>query len=219
MARHGERRDQDEQSRHGREQEREVNNQLRVKQGGEAVATGASQASKGEHIMREFLKITAGGLMVVLAVTPALAQTSTQPNQQQQAPRNQGDVNRPSTSGSDTSKASPTPQQNSNTQDSQSKGTMREAPPTTSSMSRDNATDSTGMTGKKAGKASVRQVQEALKAQGHDPGPVDGVMGPQTQEALRDYQHSQNLTETGRLDPQTAGKLGVGGSMNQRQGR
>ncbi len=75
--------------------------------------------------------------------------------------------------------------------------------------SRDGATSGAGSgthvgTG---GRTQVRQVQEALKAQGHDPGAIDGVMGPQTQEALRAYQRSQNLTETGRLDAQTTEKL------------
>ena len=160
--------------------------------------------------MREFLKITAGGLVVALAVTPVFAQTSTTPNQQQQAPRNQGGTSQPgSTSGTDTTNPNPGQLKDSSTQDSQSKGTMREAAPTTGTMSSDSATDR--MSGKKkAGKANVRQVQEALKAQGHDPGSVDGVMGPQTQEAIRAYQRSQNLTETGRLDAQTSEKLGVG---------
>jgi peptidoglycan hydrolase-like protein with peptidoglycan-binding domain len=68
--------------------------------------------------------------------------------------------------------------------------------------------------GQKASNSQVREVQEALKAQGHDPGPIDGVMGPQTQQAIREYQRSQNLSETGRLDAQTAQKLGVGGGMS-----
>ena len=48
------------------------------------------------------------------------------------------------------------------------------------------------MHGSKASKANVRQVQEALKAQGHDPGPIDGVMGPQTQQALRVRLHHRH---------------------------
>ena len=56
----------------------------------------------------------------------------------------------------------------------------------------------------------VRAVQEALKAKGHDPGPVDGTMGAETQEALRAFQKSQDLPVTGQLDPETIAKLGVG---------
>jgi len=55
----------------------------------------------------------------------------------------------------------------------------------------------------------VKAVQQALKDQGHDPGDVDGVMGPKTQAALRDYQQKQGLKATGRLDAETQAKLGV----------
>ena len=55
----------------------------------------------------------------------------------------------------------------------------------------------------------VRQIQEALKAQGQDPGPIDGMMGARTQAALRSYQDSNKLTATGRPDAQTMEKLGV----------
>jgi putative peptidoglycan binding protein len=33
----------------------------------------------------------------------------------------------------------------------------------------------------------VRELQEALAKSGYDPGPVDGIMGPRTKEALRKY--------------------------------
>jgi len=55
----------------------------------------------------------------------------------------------------------------------------------------------------------VKAVQQALKDQGHDPGAIDGVMGPKTQAALRDYQQKQGLKVTGRLDADTSAKLGV----------
>jgi peptidoglycan hydrolase-like protein with peptidoglycan-binding domain len=55
----------------------------------------------------------------------------------------------------------------------------------------------------------VKAVQQALKDQGHDPGAVDGVMGPKTQAELRDYQQKQGLKVTGRLDADTSAKLGV----------
>ena len=56
----------------------------------------------------------------------------------------------------------------------------------------------------------VRRAQEALRAQGHDPGPIDGVMGARTQQALRDFQTSQQLNSTGQLDRETMEKLGIG---------
>ena len=55
----------------------------------------------------------------------------------------------------------------------------------------------------------VRAVQQALKDKGHDPGEVDGKMGPKTQAALRDYQQKEGLKATGRLDAETTTKLGV----------
>jgi len=55
----------------------------------------------------------------------------------------------------------------------------------------------------------VRAVQQALKDKGHDPGEIDGKMGPKTQAALRDYQSKEGLKATGRLDAETMAKLGV----------
>lgn len=56
----------------------------------------------------------------------------------------------------------------------------------------------------------VRLMQEALKREGHDPGPIDGVMGPRTVAAIEAYQRAENLSVTGQADAQTLGKLGVG---------
>jgi hypothetical protein len=163
--------------------------------------------------MREYLKITASGLIVALAVVPAMAQTDSRP--QQQAPRNPS-ITQPGGSSTDSSGTSNQATNPSSNQDSQSKGMMRDSPGTSGTMSGDSER---GMRGHTAGKAGVKRVQEALKAQGHDPGPIDGVMGPQTQDALRAYQRSQNLTETGRLDPETSEKLGVAGGMTRSQTR
>ena len=54
----------------------------------------------------------------------------------------------------------------------------------------------------------VERVQQALKQAGHDPGPIDGVMGAQTGAALKAYQKEQGLRVTGRLDAETSAKLG-----------
>jgi peptidoglycan hydrolase-like protein with peptidoglycan-binding domain len=40
--------------------------------------------------------------------------------------------------------------------------------------------------GAKASRTDVTAMQTALKDKGHDPGPVDGIMGPRTRAALRD---------------------------------
>jgi hypothetical protein len=49
----------------------------------------------------------------------------------------------------------------------------------------------------------IGQAQDRLKAVGFDPGPLDGVLGPRTREALRRYQASQGLPATGALDEAT----------------
>ena len=55
--------------------------------------------------------------------------------------------------------------------------------------------------------ADIKKAQQALKQNGHDPGLIDGVMGPQTTAALRAYQKDQGLSPTGRLDDDTQAKL------------
>jgi len=58
--------------------------------------------------------------------------------------------------------------------------------------------------------AIVRDVQRALQGKGYNPGPVDGVMGVQTQAALRQYQKDKELPQ-GNLNLQTLQSLGVQG--------
>jgi peptidoglycan hydrolase-like protein with peptidoglycan-binding domain len=61
----------------------------------------------------------------------------------------------------------------------------------------------------KAEDRNVRAAQQALRDQGFNPGPIDGVMGPRTSAALRDYQTKEGLTASGQLDDATMDKLGV----------
>ena len=56
----------------------------------------------------------------------------------------------------------------------------------------------------------IRKVQQSLNDKGYDAGPVDGVLGSRTRASIRQYQASEKLTVNGRLDAETAGKLGVG---------
>jgi peptidoglycan hydrolase-like protein with peptidoglycan-binding domain len=58
-------------------------------------------------------------------------------------------------------------------------------------------------------KEQVKAVQQALKDKGHDPGNIDGVMGPKTKAALKEFQKAEGLKESGRLDNETMSKLGV----------
>jgi hypothetical protein len=53
----------------------------------------------------------------------------------------------------------------------------------------------------------IQQIQERLKAEGVDPGPVNGVMNAQTQAALRKYQQKQGLPVSGAVDDATLRQL------------
>lgn len=57
---------------------------------------------------------------------------------------------------------------------------------------------------------NVKHAQEMLHAKGFYKGKVDGIMGPHTRTAIREYQRSEKLPVTGRLDAKTASKMGVG---------
>jgi hypothetical protein len=59
-------------------------------------------------------------------------------------------------------------------------------------------------------RGDIKKVQESLRDKGYYHGKVDGIPGPQTREGIRQYQKSENLPVTGRLNAETAGKLGVG---------
>jgi His-Xaa-Ser repeat protein HxsA len=85
----------------------------------------------------------------------------------------------------------------------------------TSSSASGDKQSSAGAGGSKAGSPdseTIRQVQAKLKEQGQDPGPADGIMGPKTQAALKEFQSAKGLKATGQLDPQTLSALGVSGS-------
>jgi hypothetical protein len=55
----------------------------------------------------------------------------------------------------------------------------------------------------------VMAAQQALKDKGRDPGTIDGKMGRHTRAAISDYQKSEGLKVTGRLDAETRAKLGM----------
>ena len=57
--------------------------------------------------------------------------------------------------------------------------------------------------------ADVMAMQQALRDKGHDPGALDGHMGPKTRAALKNYQQAEGLKVTGRLDADTRTRLGM----------
>jgi peptidoglycan hydrolase-like protein with peptidoglycan-binding domain len=55
----------------------------------------------------------------------------------------------------------------------------------------------------------VREAQRTLRDLGYQPGPVDGVVGPKTKDALAKYQRSERIQVTSRLDAETMARLDI----------
>src|SRR6185369_10009857 len=56
----------------------------------------------------------------------------------------------------------------------------------------------------------IHKIQQNLSDKGFYHGPIDGLMGPRTRQAIGEYQKAEKLPVTEHLDPETAGRLGVG---------
>lgn len=52
-------------------------------------------------------------------------------------------------------------------------------------------------------KLQVKEIQQILKNAGFDPGPVDGIMGNRTRQAIRKFQEAKGLQSTGKIDEET----------------
>ena len=59
------------------------------------------------------------------------------------------------------------------------------------------------------GPAQLRQAQRRLNDLGFNAGQVDGVWGPNTQAAIRNFQQAKDLEATGRLNEETIDALGI----------
>lgn len=55
----------------------------------------------------------------------------------------------------------------------------------------------------------VKEVQQALQDRGHDPGPIDGIVGPRTRSAIEQFQQAEGIQPSGQLDAETLTLLGV----------
>lgn len=53
------------------------------------------------------------------------------------------------------------------------------------------------------------QVQQRLEELGYNPGPIDGVFGSQTADAVRQFQQDQGLDADGIIGPATLAALGL----------
>lgn len=54
---------------------------------------------------------------------------------------------------------------------------------------------------------AIRHAQQQLQAAGFSPGPINGILDDRTREALREFQRSKGLQETGQLDQETRSAL------------
>jgi peptidoglycan hydrolase-like protein with peptidoglycan-binding domain len=64
----------------------------------------------------------------------------------------------------------------------------------------------------KMDRGDTKNAQQALQAKGYNPGPIDGIHGPRTSAALRDYQKAEGLKVSGEMDADTRAKLMASGS-------
>ncbi|WP_206064856.1 peptidoglycan-binding protein [Nitratireductor mangrovi] len=69
------------------------------------------------------------------------------------------------------------------------------------------------------GSVDARPIQIALTLYGYDPGPIDGIFGPQTQAAIEQLQADNGLDPTGELDDETLallypGMVGIIGDLD-----
>jgi peptidoglycan hydrolase-like protein with peptidoglycan-binding domain len=63
----------------------------------------------------------------------------------------------------------------------------------------------------------IMQAQQALNHKGFDAGETDGILGPRTKRALSNFQESQGLQRSGRLDDKTLAALGLSNGQQQSQ--
>ena len=78
---------------------------------------------------------------------------------------------------------------------------------------KDKVVEKTDKLADKADRATVRTHQQSLKDKGYDPGPIDGIHGPRTSAAVREYQKKEGLTVSGRFDDDTMGRLSGTGTV------
>jgi len=144
---------------------------------------------------------------LIFATAPkAPAQSSTQTNRTQtrQGTAQQGTASQNDSGTSGTHDTQSTTQSND------------QSNPTTSTQHHKRS--HTGASGMKSAQSrqETRQIQTALKQAGFEPGPIDGMMGPMTMTALRNYQSHNGLQVTGTLTQETRSALMEGASTTTR---
>ena len=150
--------------------------------------------AKGQHMTRFKLLTIASAVAAAFAVPAALAQQSGAPDSSSSRVQQRDATGNPA--------GSPTqPPRSMSSDRGMNDPTLRSG-----SASR---TDRSTMGHGQYDSSTVRDIQQALQNKGYDVGAIDGVMGPRTQSALREFQQQQGLTRSGRIDQQTMTALDV----------
>lgn len=63
----------------------------------------------------------------------------------------------------------------------------------------------------------VRRVQSQLKQSGYEVGPVDGIYGPRTRQALMDFQKDKGMQASGQIDQNLLAEMKIDGSLGAQQ--
>jgi len=71
----------------------------------------------------------------------------------------------------------------------------------------------------KVSASMVRDIQTQLSSRGYDVGPIDGMWGSHTRQALMAFQRDQNMRASGRIDRNTLAALNSGTQTGQVQPR
>ncbi|HJU22811.1 MAG TPA: peptidoglycan-binding domain-containing protein [Casimicrobiaceae bacterium] len=101
---------------------------------------------------------------------------------------------------------------------SMSKSPQSAISPSSSSSQMSNSSSSQGAMSGENNPETVRSAQQALNEKGFNVGTVDGQMGPNTEAAIKKFQQSKGLPESGNLDEQTLAALGVEQNQTSSQG-
>ncbi|MBI4597516.1 MAG: peptidoglycan-binding protein [Candidatus Omnitrophica bacterium] len=67
-------------------------------------------------------------------------------------------------------------------------------------------------------KPTTREIQQALKNAGFYQGPIDGKLGPQTREAVKEFQRVHGLKDDGVVGKQTWSKLNAYATLSAKSG-
>jgi peptidoglycan hydrolase-like protein with peptidoglycan-binding domain len=68
-------------------------------------------------------------------------------------------------------------------------------------------TPSYSTTAMNSSSAEIRQAEQQLQNQGFYHGQIDGIIGPETEQAIGQFQQKNGLSQTATLDQPTMGKL------------